>query len=215
VILQETENAPLRYLYADTGPHIHVYSIKDGRSVLQWDSPNLGSPVTALFVKDILGNGRQTMVIATRKGRILAYDAETYDFLFENFDDPFKSISCMTSANIDNDPQEEEIFIAEGYLYIYDSLTRSRMWRSETTYEATEILVANVDDDAQLEIILNSGQIIDSRFYSLERVYLDSGTFGIRIRLLDVNGDGHPEIIGETSNYALRVYDIYAQRSIW
>jgi hypothetical protein len=215
LVLEKTENAPLRYMYADTGPHLHVFSIEDGNSVLQWESTNLGSPITALFVKDVLANGKKSIILATAKGRFMVYDADSYEFISENFHEPFNSISCLTLANIDNDPQDEIIFIGDKLLNIYDSTSRALVWRSQDEFTADEILVANVDDDVQPEIILNSGQIIDSRFYSLERVNLDSGSFGSRMRLLDVNGDGFPEIIGETKNYALQVYDVYAQRIIW
>jgi hypothetical protein len=215
LVLEKTENAPLRYMYADTGPHIHVFSIEDGKSVLHWESTNLGSPVTALLVKDVLADGRKSIIIATAKGRFMVYDADSYEFIMENFHEPFKSISCLTMANIDDDPQLEIIFIGDSRLNIYDSASGALVWRSQNEFSADEILVANVDDDVQPEIILNSGQIIDSRFYSLEQVNLDSASFGSRIRLLDVNGDGFPEIIGETKNYALQVYDVYAQRIIW
>jgi hypothetical protein len=70
-----------------------------------------------------------------------------------------------------------------------------------------------VDDDEQLEIIINTGFIIDSRFYNVE---FESDTpFGDRISLLDINNDGFPEVIGETPDFTIRVYDIYAQRELW
>ena len=73
-------------------------------------------------------------------------------------------------------------------------------------------LKAVIDDDDQLEIILNTGHIVDSKFLTLESAHIGSGAFGLKMRLLDVNGDGYPEIIGETALFALKIYDIYAQR---
>jgi hypothetical protein len=77
------------------------------------------------------------------------------------------------------------------------------------------MLVANVDDDEQLEIILNTGPIIDSRFYYVEPSKVGAGGYGRNISLLDLNGDGIPEIVGESNGFQLRVYDIYAERVIW
>ena len=68
-------------------------------------------------------------------------------------------------------------------------------------------------NDDQLEIILNTGFIIDSRFYNIE--FQTEDVFGDRILLMDINGDGIPEIIGEFVDYNLRIFDVYAEREIW
>jgi hypothetical protein len=189
--------------------------VKKGRSELDWETASLGSAVTALLVTDLFYDGTKEILVATARGRFLVYDATTYDRLVENFTEPFESISCLTSANIDGDPQQELIFIGDNRLNIYDTKSRGREWRSQTAYQATEIVLGNVDDDPQPEIILNTGAIIDSRFYTLESSSVLNGVFGTRLRLLDMNGDGYPEILGEMPGFALKVYDVYAQREIW
>ncbi len=204
-----------RYMYSDVAAHIHVFVVKKGRPQLDWETATLGSAVTALFVTDVDGDGRKEIMVATARGRIIVYDAQTYDRIHENFLEPFESIECMTSANLDNDPQEEIIFIAEKRLNIYDGKSRAMEWRSQQNFQASEIIVGNVDDDPQLEIILNTGAIIDSRFYTQEQGSLETGVFGSRIKLFDVNADGYPEVIGEMPGYALKVYDVYARREIW
>jgi hypothetical protein len=214
-MLDKSDEGLLRYMYSDAAAHIHVYVVKDGRSELDWETATLGSAVTALFVDDINVDGKKEIVVATARGRIIVYDGQNYDRLSENFTEPFATISCMTSANIDGDPQQELIFVADSHLNIYDSKSRGREWRSQQTYQATEILLGNVDDDPQPEIILNTGAIIDSKFYTLEASSVMDGVFGMRLHLLDMNGDGHPEIIGELPGYVLKVYDVYAQREIW
>ncbi|MDH3217538.1 MAG: hypothetical protein OEN01_14850 [Candidatus Krumholzibacteria bacterium] len=221
VVLEPTENDPMRYIYADTGPHIHVYDVKDGRADLAWESTNLGSPITALLVRDVNRDGKPSIMVTTRNGRIIAFDLDTYEREWENFEEPFESIECLTAANIDRDPQDEVMFIATrlggggSLLYIYDAVTRALEWRSQENFVATEILVGNVDDDPQPEIILNSGFVIDSRFYIIDLVKTEGGGFGNRIVLQDLNNDGYPEVIGQLPNRSLKVYDIYAEREIW
>jgi hypothetical protein len=204
-----------RYMYSDIAAHIHVFVIKKGRPQLDWETATLGSAVTALFVSDVDADGKKEIMVATARGRIIVYDARTYDRLHENFLEPFESIDCMTSANLDNDPQEEIVFIAEKRLNIYDGKSAAMEWRSQQQFQASEILIGDVDDDPQLEIILNTGAIIDSRFYTIEPGSIESGIFGTRIKLFDMNGDGHPEVLGEASGFALKVYDVYARREIW
>jgi hypothetical protein len=98
-------------------------------------------------------------------------------------------------------------------LYIYDSWNKSLEWQSQSGYGAQEMLVANVDDDDQDEIILNTGFIFDSRFYNVE--LQAESSFGDRMSLIDINNDGYPEIVGELSNFSLRIFDVYAERELW
>jgi len=202
-----------RFMYADVLQHVHVYRIEKGKLVLEWESTNLASRVTALFAQDLYGDGDKEIVVATEAGRILIYDGQEYELLWENLQDPFEKIECMCAANIDSDPQAELVFIANSHLYIYDSMNKNLEWQSQKELHAQEIIVANVDDDEQGEIILNTGTILDSRFYNIE--FETEKPFGERISLIDINGDGIPEIFGENCNFSLRIYDVYAEREIW
>ncbi|MCI0481557.1 MAG: hypothetical protein L0213_08225, partial [Candidatus Dadabacteria bacterium] len=80
-------------------------------------------------------------------------------------------------------------------------------------FTASEIVVANMDKDDQLEIVLNSGIVIDSKFRNIE-VEWDK-PFGDRIIVFDMNNDGYPEVIGEFSDYSLRIFDVYSEREVW
>ena len=104
-------------------------------------------------------------------------------------------------------------FISGSHGYENSSNTKGLEWQSQEEVTAREILIANVDDDDQPEIILNSGKILDSKFYNVELVA--DVDFGERISLIDINGDGYPEIIGEAGKFSLRIFDIYAERVLW
>ncbi len=213
VVVERGGEAPDLFIYANFNKNIHIFSLEDGELKLEWQTTNLGSPVTSLLVRDLYKDGQLELLFCTKAGRILIYDLEDYTFQWENLQDRFKKIECMTAANIDLDIQDELIFVADSYLYIYDSDTKGLEWQSQEEVTAREIIVANVDDDEQLEIILSSGKILDSKFYNVELVAdID---FGERISLIDINGDGYPEIIGEVGKFSLRIFDIYAERVIW
>ncbi len=213
IVLEPGEEQAVRFLFADINRHIHIYRLEKGKLVLEWETTNLGSPVTALFIADLFKDGEREIVIGTASGRILIYGAREYDLLWENLQDRFDKIECMTSANIDTDPQDELIFVADSFLYIYDSENKSREWQSQGNFTAQEIVLANVDDDEQDEIILNTGVIFDSRFYNIE--FQVEGGFGSRINLIDINGDGIEEVVGEVSGFSLRIFDVYSEREIW
>jgi len=213
VVLDANDEKPARCLFADAREHVHLYEIRDGKPKLEWESTSLGARASALLVTDLDGNGEEEMIIASAAGRILIYDLLNYDLLWENHQDRFESIDCVASANIDGDPQEELIIVGDSYLHIFDGLSKTREWQSQREFQADEMLLGNLDDDDQIEIILNTGFVIDSRFYTVE--FESKERFGDRIMLLDTNSDGIPEIIGELNDFTLRIYDIYAERELW
>jgi hypothetical protein len=62
-----------------------------------------------------------------------------------------------------------------------------------------------VDGDRRIEVVLNSGQVIDSVSGDIE--WEDETFFG-KIELFDINGDGIPEILTENpGNGPLKVFD--------
>ena len=213
VVLEPTAKKPLRYVYADVGQHIHVVALKDGKMTPEWDSVGLGSQITSFFVKDVDLDGTMEIVVSTLQGRVLAYDADDYSLTFENMLREFKTITCMVAANIDNDPQDEVIFLADSRLQVFDALTRRQEWETSENYTATMMLVANVDEDEQLEIILNTGVVIDSRFRNLDIAIPQA--FAPRIALQDLNNDGIPEVIGELPDFSLKIFDLRTRREIW
>jgi hypothetical protein len=202
-----------RMILADYRQHVHVYREKKGRWELEWETTNLGSRVVAVFVSRLEPEGPEDLVIATVGGRILIYELGSYELVWENLQDHFDRIECMVAVGLDDDPAKELVFVADRHLFIYDGASRSLEWRSDKEVTAREIRLANVDDDEQLEIILNTGLVFDGRFYNVDLELNES--FGDRIELADLNGDGFPEIIGELGDFSLKIYDIYGNREIW
>jgi len=200
-------------MYADAYGKLHLLKATPKGWKLEWEVTNLGAKIRKFFVRDVDANGLPEIIIATVTGRILVYGMEAYQNTWENLEDNFTSIEAIEVANVDDDPQLEFVYLADGRLYIVDGISKSRQWVSQRTFGAIEIAVDNVDKDPQMEIILNSGVIIDSRFYNVEIEW--GKPFGDRIALYDMNNDGIPEIIGEFADYSLRIYDVYARREVW
>jgi hypothetical protein len=207
------EEGKFRLLYTDNKHYVQIYRLEDGYLDLEWKQTTLGSRVTSIFITELYGDGRPMLAISTFGGRILVYDWDGYDLEWENLQDRFKRIDYMVARNIDEDPQEELIFVAEDKLIIYDSLHKTFEWVSQVPVSAKMIKLADVDDDPQLEIILNTGIIFDSKFYNIEFEW--DRQFGERFDLFDINGDGIPEIWGEEADQIIRVFDRYAEREIW
>lgn len=200
-------------IYADVYGRIYLKRWTDKGWKREWELTNLGAKVRKFFVADAEGDGIRDVVIATVTGRILIYSMDDFSNTWENYEDDFTSIEAIELHNIDNDPQMEFIIIADKTLMIVDAKDKSRQWISERQYEASEIVVADVDTDDALEIILNTGIVIDSKFNNIELEW--DRPFGERIMVFDMNSDGFPEVIGEFSDYSLRIFDVYSQREVW
>jgi len=200
-------------IYADVYGKIYIKRATNRGWKREFEITNLGAKVKMYDILDVENDGVLELVIATMAGGILIYSLDDYTNTWENIEDDFSSIEAFDVANVDSDPQLEFIVLANGTLYIIDSLDKSRQWISERKFIATELIVANVDKDEQMEIILNTGIVIDTKFYVIDLEW--DKPFGERISTFDFNNDGIPEVIGEFSDYSLRIFDVYSQREVW
>lgn len=200
-------------IYADTYGKIHLLRATEKGWKLEWELTDLSSKIRRFFLSDVDGDGSYDIIIFTYSGRILFYSTVDYHLEWEDLEDNFSSIEAAAVANVDSDKQPELVVLADKHIYIIDGKDHSRQWTSEREFEASEIVVDNVDRDDQVEIILNTGIIIDSRFLNVEFEWRKP--FGDRLIVFDMNNDGYPEIIGEFADYSLRIFDVYAQREVW
>jgi hypothetical protein len=202
-----------RFFYADRAGHVHTYVPKDGSFVRDWEVTSLGSHATSLIVTDLYGDGKQKLALTTISGRFMIYDVATYQLEWENLQLRLTRVDHMAVANLDNDPQTEAVVLADDLMYIFDSYNRVVQWSSTTKVFAKFIVIGNVDDDPQLEIVLNNGQIFDGRFYNIQ--FQTDQPFGDRLMLADMTGDGYDDVVGEFPDRTLRIFDVWRGREVW
>jgi hypothetical protein len=200
-------------IYADVYGKIYLKRATNRGWKREFEITNLGGKVKRFEILDIEQDGVLELIIATHQGRILIYRLDDYSNTWENLEDNFVSIEAIDFKNIDDDPQVEFVVLAGGRIHIIDSVLKNRQWVSERPFNATELIVANVDKDDQDEIILNTGIVIDTKFYVIDLEW--DKPFGERISTYDINNDGIAEVIGEFPDYSLRIFDVYAQREVW
>ena len=102
--------------------------------------------------------------------------------------------------------------MSEGRLF---SLRRKHFveeWRSQQIFDATDIVVGDVDGDGEPDIILNTGFVLDAFARSLKWESLDE--FGEILELADIDGDGKLELISGSVG-ATKVWDIDMRREKW
>lgn len=241
-VIASEDGTDRRIIYGDRVGQIHAVRFKEGRFQEEWVSETLKSSVAGVFVADIDADGKLEIVGYSEFGDIVFYKADDYRVIWRSTDDQYTTISAMVVTNVDEDPQLELVFCGEavadvsGYqpgvrgesqeemerqreaeisrLYVYDCKHLFLEWESEPGLSARSIIVGDLDDDGILEIVLNTGFVVDATYRQVEWRFPDG--FGQKIGYADVDGDGIPELIGEYESptrprHFLRFFDVDQQ----
>jgi len=213
ITLPEVEDQATRLMLGDAHGFLHVYEQRSEAEAFDeiWVSEYFEGPIAGVFIADINLDKLDEIILFTESGRFHFLDVRDYHTIWSNPPTDYKRISAMHLYNVDDDPQEEILFVGDGRLIVYDGRDQFEEWRSDQdNITATEMLVGDVDGDEVEEIILNDGFIFDARYRDLE--WQSPESFGERIGLLDIDDDSIPEVIGEFSGRQLRIFAIDLRR---
>jgi len=180
----------------------------DGRgSQRVWKSNQLSGVPDEVITADMDGDELEdTILCRTSNGKVYAWSMDGYDLVWESVSSEYKDISCFTTANVDDDPANEIVMVADNRVVYIDGVNYSKQFTSIEEYQATQIRCGDVDGDDRVEIVLNTGQILDSVSGVVE--WEDETFFG-KIELLDIDGDGIPEVLTENPGAGpLKVFDV-------
>lgn len=204
----DEKDVATRLVLGDANGFVHIYEKGEGKTYEEvWISEFLESAVAGIIVVDTDADGLQEILTYTEEGRFHVYDLGDYHTIWSNPPNEYEKITAMIAENVDDDEQVELIMCADDRLVIYDGKDRFEEWRSDQhNLAATDIMVGDADGDGSDEIILNDGFVFDARFFDLE--WESPESFGERIGLVDIDGDGIVEIIGEFNGRFLRIFDV-------
>ncbi|MFO7610603.1 MAG: hypothetical protein R6X35_15680 [Candidatus Krumholzibacteriia bacterium] len=180
----------------------------DGRGVSRaWKSIRLGGVPEEILTGDLDGDGfDDSLVCRTSSGQVYVWRLSDYALVWQSLPSEYQSISCFTIANVDDDAAHEIVLLADRRLNYVDGVNFTREFTSIREYEATMVRCGDVDGDGRVEIVLNSGQVLDSVSGDVE---WEDEAFYSRIELLDIDGDGMPEILTENDfSGPLKVFDV-------
>jgi len=195
-------------LYAVIGDRfglIRIYYLTDQSSEEIWSSKQLQGSVMEVIVSDLNQDGDDEIVAWTTSGMIYAWNAATQKLLYETLNNDFEMIHCLATGNTDEDPALEIVVNADRKIYYLDGQTFNREWTSLSEYQATRMACGDVDGDDNVEIVLNTGQVVDSRTGDVE---WEDEVFGNRIILVDIDGDGIPEVMSESDGVVMKIFDV-------
>ena len=180
----------------------------DGRGAERvWKSNQLSGVPEELLTADMDGDGLEdTILCRTSNGKVYAWSMDGYAQVWESLTNEYTTITCFTTANVDEDPATEIVMVADNRIVYVDGATFNKQFTSINEYQATQVRCGDVDGDRRVEIVLNTGQVLDSTTGDVE--WEDQTFFG-QIELLDIDGDGMPEVLTENPGGGpLKVFDV-------
>ena len=217
-VLPSGDEATLRVVYGDERGSLHVVRYVDGRGFEEWKSEPLGSAVLGVFVKDVDADG-EFEIVAYTFTHVVLYSADDYSFIWQIQEE----ITHVAIANVDDDPQLELVYLvkslghSEMNIHVYDCLELYEQGISDAipkeSIHAQSMVIADFDDDYGLEVVLNTGVVVDLDTLIMEWYFADG--FGDRLGYLDIDGDGVLEVIGEVDGLRhtryLRIFNVDSQ----
>ncbi len=172
-----------------------------------WKSNQLSGVPDEVITADMDGDGLEDSILCrTSSGKVYVWSMDGYDLLWESLTGEYTKISCFTTANMDEDVPNEIVMVADDRIVYIDGANYSKQFTSIDEYQATQVRCGDVDGDDRIEIVLNTGQVLDSVSAIVE--WEDQTFFG-KIELLDIDGDGIPEVLTENpGDGPLKVFDV-------
>jgi len=173
---------------------------------LVWKSIQLSGIPDEVITADLDGDSLDdSLICRTSNGKVYVWNLDGYDLLWESLPSEYRQVTCFTTANMDEDQANEIVMVADNRIVYVDGVTFTKSFTSINEYSATQVRCGDVDGDRRIEIVLNTGQVVDSVSGDIE--WEDETFFG-KIELFDINGDGIPEILTENpGNGPLKVFD--------
>ncbi len=213
VLLDSGEGRREGLVYGDASGRLHLLEKREGKLSQVIAVSVSGSPILGLAAADLEGDGQTEIVACTQDGQLFICGAKNLELLWRSPEEWFSSITALAVAQLDADPAMEIALAADGTLVVLDGSSRFEEWRSTEDMEATDLLVADVDGDEELEIVTSSGVVVSAGFFQVE--WRSPDPLGRRLWTFDLDGDGVPEVAAESREGFLRLFDLKVRQEVW
>ena len=204
----ETDDGPFIVIGDRFGLVRLIHVTGDGSREI-WTSKQLNGLLVEVQSADLDGDGADEILAWTTAPMLYVWSSIDNHLLYETLVNDYTVMHGLTTGNVDEDEQLEIVLNADEHLYYIDGVSFNREWTSLSEYRASRLAVGDVDGDGTMEIVLNSGQVVDARGGEVE---WEEDTFGARIELVDMDGDGLPEVLTESDGGVMKIYDIDNRR---
>ncbi|BFT31500.1 hypothetical protein D210916BOD24_26760 [Alteromonas sp. D210916BOD_24] len=199
-------------LSTDSVNRVFLLSYQNGSYNQTWMYPYIieqGGTVKQVLSTDFDDDGYPDIIVISEHSVSVITDIEeTAATLFttDNY------IHSAVLGDIDNDGDDELAYLYSSRDYgnasdivVVDLGSPETPLFTFTAEDSSEIVLGNVDSDAQLELVTNSGLVYDLESGE-NQWFLGAGFSDSQIAVADINGDGIDEIIGADRRDHIYVY---------
>jgi hypothetical protein len=217
IVVEKNREVPEIYLGGSTstfGMNNYWYVLRYVPSANEYRqmyvSQYFSAGIRRIRVANVVGDSAMEIIVALADGRILLYNQATRKLL-KDIPTAADGLTGMDVADINGAGPNELILCTSDHLYVYSGAGELK-WHMVVT-EASDVVVAQMDDDKALEIAVTGGQVIDSATKSVQWTWSDG--FGNILKAADIDGDGRKELIAAEGWYFVCAYDVEQKLQKW
>ncbi|MFC4308596.1 Ig-like domain-containing protein [Steroidobacter flavus] len=193
------------------------YDAAAHRYEIAWQSVAPGSPpypydqsIQALRVVET--GGTQRVWIGRANGTVDVVDLATRETL-QTLSPSGALVTDFAVEDIDNNGALEVAVVTQAQTFLYNAQTLAL--ERTLAYGGSHAAVGNIDNDAELELVFNTGAVLQVGTSSVTEEWVSSIAFGERVELADIDGDGRDEIVGADAWYLIRAWDAELHSLKW
>ena len=165
--------------------------------------------IAAMTLADVTGDAAPELVVGLTDGRFFFYSTTTYEEVGSVR--PVTSLTKFATADLNGDGSTELIILGESTLKVFNS-SGQLLWALNGP-GGNDLAIAQMDQDAALEIATTSGHVVDASTHTVQWTY-PSG-FGAHLRAADIDGDQRAELIAANAWYDIYAYDVDLKLPKW
>lgn len=175
-------------------------------------TPNSGWSPTVSALRAIEIGSTRRIWVGRSDGRIDVYNALTREIV-QTLNVSASPIVDFAIADADNDGDVDVVALTATNLHMFNPITLAP---SRTIAQGgNRLAVGNVDDDDEVEVVLNTGLVLEINGATPTTEWQSPTIFGAYVALSDFDGDGRQELVAAESWYQIRAWDLEARSVKW
>ncbi|MEK6304260.1 MAG: FG-GAP-like repeat-containing protein [Acidobacteriota bacterium] len=199
--------------FSTFGGNSYWYALRYNSTTPGYDqvyvSPFFTSGIRRIRVGDLIGDSAKEIVVALSNGQVILYKQNTKAVL-QTVNTTITDLSGLDIADVDGDGANELVLCSTNHLYVYSG-SGVLKW-DLANVGGYDVVVAQMDNDAALEIATTDGHVVDGAAHSPQWTW--SYGFGSRLAAADFDNDGRQELIVGESGFVW-AYDVDQQLPKW